>query len=221
MRLLAPNHGFVGADSSVKPRLTRTERALLRVLFSQGGACEDGHVALAAALDCGERSTQRAARALCAAGLITIARRGRGHTARFALTASGSACAAQFVDRAAATQEKTTPAAPAAVTVPAGFTGDARALNVARITVRISHDDSPAALARAYVAQIDGTPELARITAFLDELGTLPTFSSPTGLPMLDEGLRAYFASLARRARTREYMRNLARGVKVLDHDEV
>lgn len=228
-------------DLSTNMRFTRTERALLRVLIAQGGQCEDGYGALARAVDGGERSMQRATRRLQGAGLLSISRRGYGRTAQMALTESGRRAAAAIHAQSADTpiglsntntlsDARPTPSNDAqsadtpirrssAVTRPAGFIGDPNALTVARITARIGHDDSPLGLARAYIAQIDATPELARIAGFLDEHGFLPVHAEPTGLRALDEGLRAYFAAQARKARSRDQMRTMARGLHFRDEE--
>lgn len=218
-------------------RFTRTERALLRVLIAQGGQCEDGYGALARTVDGGERSMQRATRRLQGAGLLSISRRGYGRTAQMALTESGKRAAAAVQAQSAdtpigllstnarggalaETQSADTPIRrSSSVTRPAGFIGDPNALTVARIAARVSHDDSPLGLARAYIAQIDATPELARIAGYLDEHGYLPVHAEPTGLGALDEGLRAYFAAQARKARSRDQMRAIARGLR-LQHEE-
>lgn len=226
---------FVESNSGQPAAFARTERALLRALLTQGGICEDGHEALAIALDCGLRSIQRAAGRMQHLGLLQISRRGYGRTARLELTVAGKHAAQRFYEQSADTPIGRLPTdgppvsssadrpigrpSPAA-TAPAGFRGDAKALQIARITARIAHDDSPEGLARAYMTHVDNTPEIARIAGFLDEHGTLPTFANPTGLGDLDEGLRVYFAALARRANARALMRRLAKGVAVRSDDE-
>jgi hypothetical protein len=180
----------------------------MRVLAAHGGTCEDGHAALALALDIAERSVQRAAAALRTRGWLAITRRGRGKTATLALTRVGHEVLGAFgatADRPIGrlgTDALTSPDTPigryAGQLVPVGFVGDAHALSVARMVLRIGASaKSSADLARAYLEHASEA-ELARLLGLIDEHSLLPTESSATGDPTLDDGLRTHFWVKAR-----------------------
>jgi DNA-binding MarR family transcriptional regulator len=197
---------------------SRTERAVLRCLAQQGGTVYDGYRAIAEATDRGLRSVERSVASLRASGFVDTRWR-RRRPSHVLLTGRGNTVARELFSGLlpAATDEAEQPQRVSAHVQPQGFSGDANALNVARIVVQMRGSDTLFDLAHAYVEHASPA-EMQRLHSYLDEHGFLATEANPTHYEPLDDGLRHYFTRRAKRARDRELVQSQIASSAFLSH---